>query len=257
MEKFTKINFPLTSGRHDPKHTVVPDILEQHPWHWDPMKKDHNDNYYLTNWAHKFDWEGLSQWCFQKCNQHGNFQKYWTYDYETGTVMHGEDDATHSPIRDQVLLMMRNNTISEGNTPYFKIANSEFEHWEEPLRDLFPQLKKDKLGISLFIQPPGSMHWSHVDTYSSFIRRTGDAKPDYTKLRRYMIFPRDWDFGHFFHYGNHVMNQWHCGDVWDLRPGVYHGSANSGPTPKVTIHWSGELEDGYDDNQAHKEILDG
>jgi hypothetical protein len=26
-------------------------------------------------------------------------------------------------------------------------------------------------------------------------------------------------------------------------PGVYHGSANAGLNPKITIHWSGELKD--------------
>ena len=51
MDDPTVIKFPLTSGRHDPKHTVVPEILEQHPWHWDPMMKDHGDDWYLTNYA--------------------------------------------------------------------------------------------------------------------------------------------------------------------------------------------------------------
>jgi len=85
--------------------------------------------------------------------------------------------------------------------------------------------------------------YTHVDTYSSFIRRTGDTKADYTVLRRYMAFVRDWDFGHFFHYGNHCFSQWKAGECWDLVPGVYHGSANAGMNPKITIHWSGELKD--------------
>jgi hypothetical protein len=96
--------------------------------------------------------------------------------------------------------------------------------------------------VSLFVQPPGHTIWSHTDTYSSFIRRTGGAKADYTVLRRYMAFVRDWDFGHFFHYGNHCFNQWQAGDLWDLKPGIYHGSANAGINPKITIHWSGELK---------------
>ena len=55
-------------------------------------------------------------------------------------------------------------------------------------------------------------------------------------------FVRDWDFGHFFHYGNYCFNQWRAGDLWDLVPGVYHGSANAGLNPKITIHWSGEIK---------------
>ena len=85
--------------------------------------------------------------------------------------------------------------------------------------------------------------YSHVDTYSSFIRRTGDGKADYSKLRRYMAFVTDWDWGQFFHYGNHNFQPWRKGDCWDLVPGIYHGSANCGLNPKMTIHWSGELKD--------------
>tara|TARA_X000001382_G_scaffold35381_1_gene23316 strand:+ start:5457 stop:6245 length:789 start_codon:yes stop_codon:yes gene_type:complete len=247
MSKVEPLSFDLTTGRHDPKETVLPEIREQYPWHWDPMKQDHDDGKGLIgNWSNKLDWEGLSKWCIEKVNKMRLPNKWWDYNYETGFISHGGDDATHTPIREQALLMFKNNTFTTGNTQYFKIANQDFEHWEQPLRDMFPMLKQDKLGISLFVQIPGSMHWSHVDTYSSFIRRTGDTKANYTRLRRFMIFPRDWDFGHFFHYGNHCMNQWKAGDLWDLTPGVYHGSANSGPTPKITIHWSGELVDDWE-----------
>ena len=246
MSRVKALGFGLTEDRHDPKKTVLPIIRDTFPWHWDPMKMDHNDgDSYIENWNDKFDWEGLSRWCIQKSNEHGIPQKFWDYEPDTGRIWHGADEATDTPIREQALMMLRNNTFTTGNTQYFKIANQDFEHWEQPLRDLFPNLKQDKLGISLFVQLPGSMHWSHTDTYTSFIRRTGDEKANYDRLRRYMIFPRNWDFGHFFHYGNHCMNQWRAGDLWDLKPGIYHGSANSGPTPKITIHWSGELEDGW------------
>ena len=240
------LRYKLTEGRHDPKEAVLPIIKEKFPWHWDPMKTDHDDaKGFVGNWNDTFDWEALSKWCIKKANDWRTPNKYWDYDYHTGDIWHGPDNATHSPIREQALMQFRNNSFTTGNTQYFKIANGDFEHWEEPLRNLFPNLKKEGLGVTLFVQLPGSMHWSHVDTYSSYIRRTGEEEANYDRLRRYMIFPRDWDFGHFFHYGNHCFNQWRVGDLWDLTPGVYHGSANAGPTPKITIHWSGELVDDW------------
>ena len=48
-----------------------------------------------------------------------------------------------------------------------------------------------------------------------------------------MTFVSDWDWGHYFHYGNHIMQPWKAGDTWDLVPGIYHGSANCGVTPKL------------------------
>ena len=236
-----KLNHKIPTQRLDPKPTVPKEILEQHPWHWDPMKKNHSDETcYLKNI--KFDWAALAKWSIEKCNEHLTPQKYWWYDYENDVVMHAKDNVNNMPIREQAKLALKNNTHNKDNSQYFKIANEEFGHWYEPLAAMFPNLKKDKMGISLFIQMPGHTIWSHVDTYSSFIRRT-KGPADYSVLRRYMVFVNDWDWGHFFHYGNHCFNQWQAGDCWDLRPGIYHGSANAGVNPKITIHWSGEIND--------------
>ena len=32
------------------------------------------------------------------------------------------------------------------------------------------------------------------------------------------------------------------GDELEIKPGIYHGSANAGINPKITIHWSGEIK---------------
>lgn len=235
-----KFDIPLQ--RIDPEQTVPEAIREQHPWHWDPMKTDHQDKENAYRGQVDFDWDGLAEFAIKKANASRSPEKFWWYDYENERIMHANDDVSNAPIREQALIALKNNYHTADNTQYYKIANEEFEHWEEPLRAMFPEFGKDKLGISLFIQPPGMNIWSHVDTFSSFIRRTGEGKPDYSKLRRYMIFVRDWDFGHFFHYGNHCFNQWRAGEWWNLTPGVYHGSANAGVSPKITIHWSGEVE---------------
>lgn len=237
-----KLNHNIPERRLDPKQAVPESILEQHPWHWDPMKPDHDDASCFVKQI-DFDWAGLEKFAIQKCNQHRTPQKYWWYDYDNQAVMHGQDNVNNMPIRKQAEMALKNNTHTIHNSQYFKIANAELEHWYEPLSGMFSNLKKEKMGISLFVQMPGHTIWSHVDTYSSFIRRTGDSKADYSVLRRYMVFVKDWDWGHFFHYGNHCFNQWKAGDCWDLRPGIYHGSANAGVNPKITIHWSGEINE--------------
>ncbi len=237
-----KLKHPISETRLDPKVAVPKEILEQYPWHWNPMEPNHTDgDHFMKNID--FDWKALGDWAVQKCNEHLTPQKYWRFDYEEDAIYHAKENVNNMPIKEQAFLAFKNNTHTPENSQYFKIANEEFEHWQEPLMDMFPNLKKDKMGISLFVQPPGHTMYTHVDTYSSFIRRTGDAKADYTVLRRYMAFVRDWDFGHFFHYGNHCFSQWKAGDCWDLVPGIYHGSANAGLNPKITIHWSGELKD--------------
>jgi hypothetical protein len=243
-KKIEPYPFEIPLERINPESAVLEEIREQHPWHWDPTKQDHNDDKcFVKNVANEFDWESLAKWCITKANEHRVPEKYWWYDYENDKIWHATDDATDAPIREQALLALKNNYHDVGNSQYYKFANSDFEHWEEPLRELFPEFKKDKLGVSLFIQPPGHTMYSHVDTFSSFIRRTGDEKANYKTLRRYMVFVRDWDWGHFFHMGNACLNQWKAGDLWDITPGKYHGSANCGMSPKLTIHWSGEIDE--------------
>lgn len=233
---------PFSKTRIDPKPAVPTDITEQHPWHWNPQETNHND---ANGFVGKvdFDWKGLAEWSVDFCNRDLKPQKWWRFDYEEDAIYHANENVNNMPIKEQAFLAYKNNTHSPDNSCYFKIANEEFGEWEAPLRKLFPQLDPNKLGISLFLQPPGHTMYSHVDTYSSFIRRTGDERADYSKLRRYMVFVTDWDWGQFFHHGNHVLQPWQAGDCWDVQPGVYHGSANCGLTPKMTIHWSGELVD--------------
>ena len=234
-----KLHHNIPKQRLDPKQAVPEEILEQHPWHWNPMEQSHDDaRCYMKNID--FDWKGLSDFAIDRCNEHLTPQKYWWYDYDNGAVMHGQDNVNNMPIRAQAEMALKDNTHNIHNSQYFKIANEEFGEWYEPLKQMFPGLKQDKLGVSLFVQMPGHTIWSHVDTFSSFIRRT-KGTADYSVLRRYMVFVKDWDWGHFFHYGNHCLNQWKAGDCWDLKPGIYHGSANAGMSPKLTIHWSGEL----------------
>ncbi len=236
-----KLKHPMPEQRIDPKHAIPDEILSQYPWHWDPMQKDHEDHLcYMKNL--EFDWKGLGDWSIDKCNIKQTPDKYWWYDDENDAIMHSTDNVNSMPIHKQAELALKNNTHNKHNSQYFKLANEELEHWYEPLSKMFPNLQEDKLGISLFVQPPGHTIWSHVDTYSSFIRRT-KGPADYSVLRRYMVFVRDWDWGHFFHYGNHCFNQWQAGDCWDLKPGIYHGSANAGINPKITIHWSGEINE--------------
>ena len=38
-----KLGNKISEKRLEPKHAVPSEILEQYPWHWDPMKKDHDD----------------------------------------------------------------------------------------------------------------------------------------------------------------------------------------------------------------------
>ena len=167
------LGFKIPSKRIDPKPAVPDSILEQHPWHWDPMKTDHTDreDSYMGVLDVDFDWEELAQYAINRANtvSNGIPEKYWRYDYEEETIYHSTDNVNEAPIREQALLALKNNSHNENNSQYFKCANEDFGEYLEPLKAMFPQLRQDKMGVSLFIQPPGHTIWSHVDTYSSLL----------------------------------------------------------------------------------------
>ena len=102
--------------------------------------------------------------------------------------------------------------------------------------------KAEKEGILAQVEGFRSEQLTNQISLQKELAERTKEEADYTVLRRYMVFVKDWDFGHFFHYGNHCFNQWKAGDCWDLKPGIYHGSANAGINPKITIHWSGETK---------------
>ena len=224
----------------DPYAAIPTEVIKQNPWHWDPGETNHKDG---SSWLYQDNsvpWFDIAEWAVQKSNEIRIPQKYWWWDDENNQAMHADESVNHCPIFETCKQWMVQNDYNEHNTRYFKFANEELEEFYEPLRLMFED-KLEDMTMSLFVQPPGQIMPDHVDTFSSYMRKTGDY-PDYSRLRRYMTFVSDWDWGHFFHYGNHVMQPWRQGDTWDLVPGIYHGSANSGVTPKITMHWSGKLK---------------
>ena len=70
-----KIKAPISETRIDPKNAIPKEILEQYPWHWDPMEPNHTDDtHFMKNVD--FDWKGLGDWAIKKCNEHlmGSFE---------------------------------------------------------------------------------------------------------------------------------------------------------------------------------------
>ena len=65
-----RLNHKLPEQRLDPKQAVPTEILEQYPWHWDPMKQDHDDNSCFMHNVDDFDWKSLGDWAIKKCNEH-------------------------------------------------------------------------------------------------------------------------------------------------------------------------------------------
>lgn len=244
--------YKFTTDRQNCKDRVPQQILDAGNWHWDPQKTDHHDDQTFVGNV-DYDWKGLEQWAIKFAEKSGSPQRWFTIDRENGIIKHGHDVVNGMPYYDQARQLLETNGYNEHNTQYYKVKDRDLEEHFEPLWNM---VNLEDKNMSVFVQMPGHSIPSHADVYSSFIRQDKsafangelnvdkweDARAwnDFQRVRRYIIFVNDWDWGQFYHQGNYVMQPWRGGDMWQIPMALNHGSANAGINPKVTFHWSGK-----------------
>jgi len=88
--------------------------------------------------------------------------------------------------------------------------------------------------IRLLEYKPGNMLPLHSDGMEGFRRLYGKRNP-----RRFFVAVNDWDWGHALQVHNNMIANWNSGDTWEIKPGVFHCSANFGITNKYTLTITG------------------
>jgi hypothetical protein len=72
---------------------------------------------------------------------------------------------------------------------------------------------------------PGEIFPYHIDTY-----------PDNVNAKRYWVAITDYEPGHIFTYGNKVLTDYVCGDMFEFDDSkMYHGACNIGFNPKISM----------------------
>jgi hypothetical protein len=250
--------YKFTTEHQSAKEGVPGGILANSDWHWDAKKKDHDDDKTFIGNV-DYDWARLSAWALEFAKNSGAPQRWFRFDREKGIIYHSNEIVNNMPYYGQAKFLFETNGYNEHNTQYYKIKDKQLAEHFEPLWNMLNMQDKN---MSLFVQMPGHTIPSHADVYSSFIRQDDSAfvdgklaVPDWNNarawgnfktMRRYTLFVNDWDWGQFYHQGNHVMQPWSAGDMWQIPMGLNHGSANAGINPKITFHWSGNV----DENQS-------
>lgn len=92
----------------------------------------------------------------------------------------------------------------------------------------------DSVLIRLLEYKPGQMLPLHSDGMEGFRRLYGKANP-----RRFFVAVSPWDWGHVLQAHNNLISHWSTGDTWEIKPGVWHCSANFGITNKYTLTITG------------------
>lgn len=133
--------------------------------------------------------------------------------------------------------------------------NSRYYQWidsRDKMPSDFQKIKKccglDHATVACFRQDPGNTNPWHFDTYSSALKRAGLKDKDLKKIKRYLLFLEDWDWGHILQIGNNVLSNWKAGDLYTWKAGMYHLSSNCGISPKWTCQITGVITK----NSIHK-----
>jgi hypothetical protein len=118
--------------------------------------------------------------------------------------------------------------------------------WDVPemFLNIAAQLKLKHPDVRIHRQVPGQMAPIHVDTFSSHPAILEDPTLDVSKLRRFIIQLSDWDWGHYWSFGNNTWTQWRAGDVayFESRD-VPHSTANAGKSIRYTMAVTGWMSD--------------
>lgn len=97
---------------------------------------------------------------------------------------------------------------------------------------------------SIIYQSPGQTVPWHYDTHIEFYKKLKKKgfKVKKKNVIRYMIFLKDWDYGHFFCVGSSVVKKWKKGDIITWSPHMHHSGSNGGISPKVTMNITGIID---------------
>ena len=124
--------------------------------------------------------------------------------------------------------------------------NSLYCQWidnRDEMPKVFRKIKKfsglDFATIACMKQEPGNTNPWHFDNYLGALKRANLEYKDIKKIRRYLLFLEDWDWGHILQVGNNVLSNWKAGDLYTWDSGIYHLSANCGISAKWTCQITG------------------
>lgn len=96
------------------------------------------------------------------------------------------------------------------------------------------EIDPENVLVRLLEYKPGNMLPLHSDGMEGFRRLYGKENP-----RRFFVAVSNWDWGHVLQVHDNIISHWKTGDAWEIKPGVFHCSANFGITNKYTLTITG------------------
>lgn len=208
------------------------------PWHYDPLKLDHND--YQDYGQLVFDFTSLADFAFEQCkyqnridNKKG-FRTYYnddhSFDYDALTL---KSDAAKEMIQTWI-----DSGWTLENSCYYEFHDEELGDFYKPLLNAYfekwGELKNPML--RLFVKPPMTALGLHCDTYNTFTKKYNCSTDNVIRIHTFI---EDWQWGHYTLIGNHVCHQYTAGQSQRISENIFHCSGNIGFNPLITMNITG------------------
>ena len=209
---------------------LIDKMISSKNWHYDPSV-DSKDAVHLKPYTIEKEWitdikKIVNDVEFSDC--------VWCFKDE-------EDDYENNVLA-WTKLDHRHHGYNKDNTKYKQIQiEKNIPKWANSLlrQAKTRGLSDAYLGVNM--QVPGTVNPWHFDTYQRL--KSGHFEfgneDDFKHIRRHLIFPENWHWGHFFQVGNSVVTNWKSGDAITWDPLRYHLACNAGIEPKYTISITG------------------
>lgn len=94
--------------------------------------------------------------------------------------------------------------------------------------------------VRLLCFTPGNILPVHWDGFEGW---TGSTGIDDKIPTRYIGFISPWSWGHYLQIHDNFVTNWEVGDVYKVPSGVLHNSGNGGILPKVTLTFTGLVDE--------------
>lgn len=158
------------------------------------------------------------------------------FEISVGTLNYGFKGTDHDSI-------IENDFLAWGYSKELKQYDRTYR-LPEIFHKIAAQLHLDHADVRVHRQRPGMVAPIHIDTYCSHPAMEKDPSLDVSECRRFIIQLSDWDFGHFWAFGNSPWQQWRAGECayFESRE-VVHCTANAGKSPRYTMTVTGWMTD--------------
>jgi hypothetical protein len=101
----------------------------------------------------------------------------------------------------------------------------------------------DKKSFCFINQPPGMFTNPHYDSFIGYCQKNSIDQQQATKVKRYIVFLEDWEWGQSFCFPEHTFTNWQKGDVITWPYLTWHSTANAGFKNRLVITVTG-IENG-------------